>query len=131
MQSDIGDLDELRRVGSMVRQHLPAGYQNHIAFDCVCEFNDPPPTGNYIGEATVFGSSALGLDGLDHFAYQRAFPKSTPEGLARFGVPGVRWNLFGALARWKNRGCLLFTATGLATTRSIEIIWAKTSLTSM
>jgi choline dehydrogenase len=107
MQSGIGDQDELRRVGIAVRQHLPGvgrNYQDHIAFDCVWEFNEPPPTINYMGEATVFWPSSPGLDGPDHFACHGAFPKSTPENSARFGLPDASWILFGALARPKSRG---------------------------
>jgi choline dehydrogenase len=122
MQSGIGDQDELRRVGIMVRQHLPGvgrNYQDHIAFDCVWEFNEPQSAVNYMGEATVFWTSAPGLDGPDHFACQGAFPKSTPENAARFGLPDTSWILFGALAHPKSRGRV--RVTGADPGRPIQI----------
>jgi hypothetical protein len=87
--------------------------RDHITFDCVWEFREPAPTVNYMGEATVFWPSTPGLDGPDHFACHGAFPKSSPENSARFGLPDASWILFGALARPTSRGRVHLTGADL------------------
>ena len=114
MLSGIGDQDELRRVGVPVRQHLPGvgqNYQDHIGFDCVWEFKEPPPT-SLKGEAVLFWKSRAELESPDLFAYGGSFPKSTPENAARFGLPGGSWTLFGGLGRPQSRGRVRLTGAG-------------------
>jgi choline dehydrogenase len=112
MQSGLGDAKELKRVGIVVRQHLPGvgrNYQDHIGFDCVWEFNDPAPP-DFMSGATVYYRSTPELDMPDLFACQMAAPRSTPENAGRFAVPDAGcWILFGALAHPLSRGQLRLT----------------------
>jgi choline dehydrogenase len=111
MLSGIGDEDELRRVGLPVRQHLPGvgqNYQDHIGFDCVWELNEPP-TENFRSEAALVWKSRAELDSPDLFACEGAFPKSTPENAARFGLPAASWILFGGLSHPQSRGRVRLT----------------------
>ncbi len=106
MQSGIGDDGELREVGVPTRHHLPGvgkNYQDHIAFDCVWEFNDAPAV-NSMGEATMFWKSSPEREAPNLFACQAGFPKATPENVSQFGLPANGWFLFGALARPSSRG---------------------------
>jgi choline dehydrogenase len=106
MQSGVGDERELRRVGVSPRHHLPGvgrNYQDHIAFDCVWEFRDPPAI-NTMGEATMYWKSTPDREAPDLFACQAGFPKATPENVVRFGLPAAGWFLFGALACPSSRG---------------------------
>lgn len=111
MQSGVGDENELRRVGIPVRQHLPGvgqNYQDHLGFDCVWEFNEPPPQ-NYKSEAVVFWRSRSELKSPDLFACEGAFPLSTPENANRFGLPDASWILRGGLSHPQSRGRLRLT----------------------
>ena len=108
MLSGIGDEEELHRVGLPVRQHLRGvgqNYQDHIGFQCVWEFNEPPPP-NFRGEAVLLWKSRAELESPDLFACEGAFPLSTPENIAKFGLPDASWILFGALAHPQSRGRL-------------------------
>jgi choline dehydrogenase len=52
MQSGVGDEDELGRFGIPVLQHLPGvgrNFQDHVAFDCVWEYQKAIPPRNNIG----------------------------------------------------------------------------------
>jgi choline dehydrogenase len=112
MQSGIGDRAELRRFGIPVLQHLPGvgqTFQDHVAFDCVWEYQEALPPRNNISEAIFFWKSESGLDSPDMFACQGEVPKSSAENAARFGLPAAGWTLFGAVARPKSRGRLRLT----------------------
>ncbi|WP_079925479.1 GMC family oxidoreductase [Mycobacterium sp. AT1] len=111
MQSGVGDETELRRVGVPVRQHLPGvgqNYQDHIGFDCMWEFKEPPPP-NFRAEATMTWTSKPELDAPDLFACAGAIVKTTPENAARYGIPDAGWILFGALSRPQSRGRIRLT----------------------
>ncbi|TGD89389.1 GMC family oxidoreductase [Mycolicibacterium sp. CH28] len=111
MLSGVGDENELRRVGLPVRQHLPGvgqNYQDHIGFDCMWEFNEPPPQ-NFRSEATVMWQSRPELEAPDLFACEGAIPKTTPENAARYGIPDASWILFGALSHPQSRGRVRLT----------------------
>ena len=87
----------------------PAGsrphYQDHIAFDCVWEFNQPPPTANYMGEATVFWPSAPGLDGPGPLRLPGDISQVTPENIGPIGLPSRQPALCSVpSARPKSRG---------------------------
>ena len=57
MQSGIGDQAELQRLGIPVLQHLPGvgqNFQDHVAFDCVWEYEEALPPRNTMSEAIFF-----------------------------------------------------------------------------
>jgi len=112
MQSGIGDAKELRRFGIAVLQHLPGvgqNFQDHVAFDCVWEYQEALPPRNTMSEAILFWKSTSGLDSPDVFACQAEVPKSSAENAARFGLPAAGWTLFGAVAHPKSRGRVRLT----------------------
>ncbi|BAY28130.1 glucose-methanol-choline oxidoreductase [Calothrix sp. NIES-2100] len=112
MQSGIGDEAELRRFGIPVVQHLPGvgqNFQDHVAFDCVWEYETALQPKNNLSEAIFFSTSQSGLDSPDLFVCQAEVPKSTAENIARFGLPDAGWTLFGAIAHPKSRGRLRLT----------------------
>jgi choline dehydrogenase-like flavoprotein len=109
MQSGIGDEDELRRVGVPIRQHLPGvgrNFQDHFGFDCVWEFPEGVPSSAQVGATLFWDSGAADIDGPDLFACLGAFPKATPENVAKFGLPVAGWTLFGAPTHPRSRGRL-------------------------
>jgi choline dehydrogenase-like flavoprotein len=109
MQSGLGDADELRGLGITVRHDLPGvgrNLQDHYGFDCVWELPDDVQGSTQAG-ATLFWDSGLGdLDGPDLFACVAALTKSTPENVAKYGLPQNGWILFGAPTHPKSRGRL-------------------------
>ncbi len=112
MQSGIGDEVELRRWGIPVVQHLPGvgqNFQDHVAFDCVWEYQDAIAPRNNLSEAIFFSTSQSGLDSPDLFVCQAEVPKASAENAARFGLPASGWTLFGAVAHPKSRGRLRLT----------------------
>lgn len=112
MQSGIGDEVELRRFGIPVVQHLPGvgqNFQDHVAFDCVWEYETALEPRNNFSEAIFFSNSQSGLDSPDLFVCQAEVPKSTAENAVRFGLPSAGWTLFGALSHPKSRGRLRLT----------------------
>jgi choline dehydrogenase len=109
MQSGVGDEKELQRFGIPVLQHLPGvgrNYHDHIGFDCVWEFREPPAS-SYLGESMVFWQSRPELESPDLFLAEGPFPKASPENAKRFGLPEASWMFFGALSRPRSRGRIL------------------------
>ncbi len=109
MQSGVGDESDLRKLGIEVVQHLPGvgrHFQDHVAFDCVWEYQTPLAPRNNMSEAILFGTSKAGLEAPDLFMCQAEVPKSTAENAARFGLPESGWTLFGAVAKPESRGHL-------------------------
>jgi choline dehydrogenase len=112
MQSGIGDQTELQRFGIPVVQHLPGVGQNlqdHPAFGCVWEYEQPLPPRNTGCEATYFSKSDPGLDTPDLQTGQGEFPFSTAETAIRFSVPEFGWTLLGGVVRPKSRGHVCLT----------------------
>ncbi len=112
MQSGIGDEAELRRFGIPVVQHLPGvgqNFQDHVAFDCVWEYQTAIAPRNNLSEAIFFSTSQSGLSSPDLFVCQAEVPKASAENAARFGLPDAGWTLFGAVAQPKSRGRLRLT----------------------
>ena len=112
MQSGVGDEVELRRLGIPVLQHLPGvgqNFQDHVAFDCVWEYQKALPPHDTMSETILFWKSKSGLDSPDLFACQAEVPKSSSENAVRFGLPAAGWTLFGAVARPNSRGRLRLT----------------------
>ena len=112
MQSGIGNQAELQRLGIPVVQHLPGvgqNFQDHVAFDCVWEYQEALPPRNNMGEATFFWKSSSGLDTPDLQTCQVEIPISSAENSARFGLPVSGWTLFGGVVRPKSRGHLRLT----------------------
>lgn len=112
MQSGLGNADELRGVGVAVRQHLPGvgrNFQDHYGFDCVWEFPEDVQTSTQAA-AALFWDSGLGdADGPDLFACLGPFAKSTPENIAKYGLPQNSWILFGSPTHPESRGRLRLT----------------------
>jgi choline dehydrogenase len=112
MQSGVGDEAELRRLAIPVLQHLPGvgqNFQDHVAFDCVWEYQKALAPFDIMSETILFWKSKSGLDSPDLFACQAEVPKSSSENAARFGLPGAGWTLFGAVAHPNSRGRLRLT----------------------
>jgi choline dehydrogenase len=112
MQSGIGDQAELHRLGIPVLQHLPGVGQNlqdHVAVNCVWEYQEALPPRNGMCEATFFWKSTPGLDTPDLQACQEQAPRASAENRATFGLPLYGWNLFGGVVRPKSRGYLRLT----------------------
>ena len=77
-------------------QHLPGVGQNlqdHLAFDCVWEYQQPLPPRNSGVRRPIFWKSDPGLDTPDLQAGQGESPRSTAETAARFDVPELGWSL--------------------------------------
>lgn len=109
MQSGIGDRAELERLGISVIQHLPGvgrNLQDHVAFDCVWEYPDALPPRNNLSEAIIFWKSRSELTSPDLLICEAEVPKSTPENIAKYGLPAAGWTLFGAVAHPVSRGRL-------------------------
>jgi choline dehydrogenase len=114
MQSGVGDEVELRGAGVPVVQHLPGvgrNYQDHVAFDCVWEYENLLPPRNNMCEVVVFGKTMAGLRVPDVFIWQVEIPLATAEIAARSHVPAVGWSLRGAIAHPKSRGRLRLTGS--------------------
>lgn len=112
MQSGVGGADELRDAGVTLRQHLPGvgrNLQDHYGFTCVWAFPDDIQGSTQAG-TTLFWDSGLGdLNGPDLFACLGSFAMSTPENIAKYGLPENGWILFGAPTHPKSRGRLHLT----------------------
>jgi choline dehydrogenase-like flavoprotein len=109
MQSGVGDEAELQRAGLAVRQHLPGvgrNLQDHYGFDCVWEFPDTVHGSVQVGSTLFWDMDTAGIEGPDLFACLGAFPKATPENVAKYGLPENGWILFGAPTHPKSRGRL-------------------------
>jgi GMC oxidoreductase len=73
MQSGIGDQTTLQRLGIPVLQHLPGvgeNFEDHLAFDCVWEYQEALSPRNNMSEAIFFWGSKSGLHSPDLFASQ-------------------------------------------------------------
>jgi choline dehydrogenase-like flavoprotein len=109
-QSGIGDEAELgSALGIAVVQHLPGvaqNYQDHVAFDCVCECQDMEPARGNGSEVVVFGKTQSGLTSPDVFTWQMEMPVTTAEVGARYSLPAAGWTLRGAISHPKSRGRL-------------------------
>jgi choline dehydrogenase len=112
MLSGIGDEEELKQHGIPVLQHLPGvgrNFQDHVAFDCVWEYQVGLPPRNGMSEATMFWNSQGSHQAPDMFACQGEIPHCSPENAARYGLPDAGWSLRGTLAQPKSRGSLHLT----------------------
>ena len=112
MQSGIGDQTELQRHGIPVVQHLPGvgqNFQDHIAFDCVWEYQNALPPRNTMAEATFFWKTDSALDTPNLQACLAEVPKGSTETLARFNPPPGSWTLFGGVLHPKSRGYIKLT----------------------
>ncbi|HWJ75410.1 MAG TPA: GMC family oxidoreductase N-terminal domain-containing protein [Kaistia sp.] len=112
MQSGIGARAELEALSIPVVQHLPGvgrNLQDHVAFDCVWEYEQPLAPRNNLSEAIIYWKSRAGLDAPDLLICEAEVPKSTPENAVQFGLPAAGWSLFGAVAQPKGRGRLRLT----------------------
>jgi choline dehydrogenase len=112
MQSGIGDGAELARVGIRVLQQVPGvgqNFQDHVAFDCVWEYDQALAPRNNMSEAIFFETSNRRLESPDIFVCQAEVPKASAENAARVKLPDDGFTLFGALARPLSRGRLRLT----------------------
>jgi choline dehydrogenase-like flavoprotein len=109
MQSGVGDELDLRRLGVEVREDLPGvgrNFQDHFGFDCVWEFPETVQGSTQVGATLFWDSGAADIEGPDLFACSAPFAKSTPENVAKYGLPQNGWILFGAPTHPKSRGQL-------------------------
>ncbi|MEE6177507.1 GMC family oxidoreductase [Mycobacterium sp. 050134] len=108
MLSGLGDRDELRGLGIDVRRHLPGvgkNLQDHTAFDCVWEYPDTAlPLRNNGSEVVVFEHIDAASDTPDIFIWQAEAPLSTPDNIAKYGLPASGWTMFSAIAHPHSRG---------------------------
>jgi choline dehydrogenase len=114
MQSGIGDASELQRLNIPPVQHLPGvgqNFQDHVAFDCVWEYQKPLPPRNSMSEAFCLWRSKVGLNSPDILICQAEVPKSTAQNAAKIGLPDAGWTLFGAVACPRSRGRLRLTGS--------------------
>jgi choline dehydrogenase len=112
MQSGIGNQTDLQRLGIPVVQHLPGVGQNlqdHAAFVCLWEYQQPLPPRNNGSEATYFWKSDAGLDTPDLQTCQGELPLSSAENATRFGLPEFGWGWGMGLVRPKSRGHIRLT----------------------
>jgi choline dehydrogenase len=113
MQSGIGNLDDLTPLGIEMVQHLPgvgANFQDHIMVtSCLWEYPEAIPPHDNGGEATIFATSAPGMEIPDIQLLQVQFPVATPELAARYAVPAGSWGIFPALLRPYSVGRLKLT----------------------
>src|SRR6202165_3919398 len=94
MQSGIGNQTDLQRLGIPVVQHLPGVGQNlqdHAAFVCLWEYQQPLPPRNNGSEATYFWKSDAGLDTPDLQTCQGELLLSSAENATRFGLREFGW----------------------------------------
>jgi len=112
MLSGIGDQAELQRLGIPVVQHLPGvgqNFQDHSAFGCVWEYQQPLAPRNNGAEATFFWKSNPGLDTPDLQTCQIEVPVCSAETGAKFNPPPASWTMYGGLVRPKSRGQIRLT----------------------
>jgi choline dehydrogenase len=112
MQSGIGNQTDLQRLGIPAVQHLPGVGQNlqdHAAFTCLWEYQQPLPARNNGSEATYFWKSDAGLDTPDLQTCQGELLLSSAENAARFGLPEFGWGWGVGLVRPKSRGHIRLT----------------------
>jgi choline dehydrogenase len=112
MQSGIGEQTELQRFGIPMVQHLPGVGQNlqdHPAFACVWEYEQPLAPRNNGSEATYFWKSDPGLDTPDLQTCHGEFPLSSAETAARFDMPEFGWGWGVGVVRPKSRGHICLT----------------------
>jgi choline dehydrogenase len=112
MLSGIGDQAELKRLGIPVVQHLPGvgqNFQDHSAFGCVWEYQQPLGPRNNGAEATFFWKSNPGLDTPDLQTCQIEVPVCSAETGAKFNPPPASWTMYGSVVRPKSRGQIRLT----------------------
>jgi choline dehydrogenase len=123
MLSGIGDAKELRHLGIPTLQHLPGvgrNFQDHAAFHCVWEYQEPQPPRNSLSEAVMYWNIGNGSQSPDLFACQAEVPLGSPETIARFGLPEAGWTLVGGISHPNSRGRVSLTGAGLLDPIRIE-----------
>src|SRR6201981_1093095 len=114
MLSGIGDQAELQRLGIPVVQHLPGvgqNFQDHSAFGCIWEYQQPLAPRNNGAEATFFWKSNHGLDTPDLQACQIEVPVCSVETGTKFNPPPASWTMYGSVVRPKSRGQIRLTGS--------------------
>jgi choline dehydrogenase-like flavoprotein len=114
MQSGIGDEAELRPFDIPVVEHLPGvgqNFQDHPGFHCTWESKEAVVPRNNGAEATLFWQSMPHLESPNWQMFLSEIPRSTPENIARFGIPARGWTLAGCLVRPQSRGCIRLTGS--------------------
>lgn len=112
MLSGVGDQDQLRSLGIPAKEHLPGvgrNLQDHLGFSCIWEIPAGPPA-DQPGDAVMFWPSEDGREEPDLFACQGALLLSSPENIARFGLPDTGWTMLGSPARPHSRGNIELTS---------------------
>ncbi|WP_082984737.1 GMC family oxidoreductase [Mycobacterium sp. 1245499.0] len=112
MLAGVGDHRILRCLGIAVAEDSPGvgrNLQDHLGIPCIWESPDEEPLHNS-GDTTLFWPSHGGRAEPDFFACQGAILFSSPENIARFGLPDTGWMLLGALTRPRSRGAVELTS---------------------
>lgn len=112
MLSGVGDCRILRRLGIPVAQDSPGVGRNlhdHLGIPCIWEAPDDEPLHNS-GDTMLLWPSHAGRTEPDFFACQGSILFSSPETIARFGLPDTGWMLLGALTQPKSRGAVELTS---------------------
>jgi choline dehydrogenase len=112
MQSGIGNQSELRALGIYVVQHLPGvgkNYQDHPAFGCVWEYQQPLDPRNALGEMTFYWRSNVEQDTPDLLVCQLEVPFASAESVGKKAMPEAGWTLMGGVSRPKSRGAIRLT----------------------
>lgn len=112
MLSGVGDHRVLRRFGIPVAEDSPGVGRNlhdHLGIPCIWEAPDDEPLHNS-GDTMLLWPSHGGRTEPDFFACQGSILFSSPENIARFGMPDRGWMLLGGLAQPKSRGVVELTS---------------------
>src|SRR5262249_29907487 len=114
MQSGIGEVAELQRVGIPVLQNLPGigrNFQDHFMAPCVWEARTPLDQRNNLTEATAIWKSAPALDRPDLQTFLVERPYASPQAV-KVPLPPNSWSLTTAVLRTASRGRLRLTGPG-------------------
>jgi choline dehydrogenase len=84
-------------------------FQDHFAFGCVWEYQQPLAPRNNGAEATFFWKSSPGLDTPDLQTCQIEVPVCSAETGAKFNPPPASWTMYGSVLRPKSRGQIRLT----------------------
>jgi choline dehydrogenase len=121
MQSGIGEVAELERLGVAVREVLPGVGRNlhdHVAFGCIWECRDQGPPEVPRSQTVCYWKTNPALDAPNFYTYASGTPFASPENAARFAPSALCWS-FIVCMRPQSRGAVHLT--GSAATDPVRI----------